>query len=284
MKNSFIEYILKKIRKIFKVIGTAIKAISTMIIVFITPFILPSILKLLINNNFFENIEEFNETIKIFYNPYSIIYIVITIILLLWFFHKWEDIKKFIDSHDFFLNIGGKQFSTNKRVEEELKDSNDKIGIIKEINVDSKETDSANTIKEMKNQLGLIENKTKDIKCKECNKEELETENSNLRYYAAYNLINLETKSLLHVIYNEKYIEFDKFKKEIIEGYKKRNKHNRKFSKQDIDKIADSKYETIYEGLKFLNIIEPSEDDKELKLTKEGKAFVEKYIEKREVV
>lgn len=284
MKNSFIEYILKKIRKIFKVIGTAIKAIATMIIVFITPFILPSILKLLINNNFFENIEEFNETIKIFYNPYSIIYIVITIILLLWFFHKWEDIKKFIDSHDFFLNIGGKQFSTNKRVEEELKDSNDKIGIIKEINVDSKETDSANTIKEMKNQLGLTKNKTKDIKCKECNKEELETENINLRYYAAYNLINLETKSLLHVIYNEKYIEFDKFKKEIIEGYKKRNKHNRKFSKQDIDKIADSKYETIYEGLKFLNIIEPSEDDKELKLTKEGKKFVEKYIEKREVV
>ena len=97
-------------------------------------------------------------------------------------------------------------------------------------------------------------------------------------------MINAEAKSLLHIIYNEKYIEKDKFKSRIIQGYKKRNKKNIKFSKKEINKIARNKYDTIYDGLKFLNIIEPSEDDKIVKLTEKGRNFVEKYIEKKEVV
>ena len=78
-------------------------------------------------------------------------------------------------------------------------------------------------------------------------------------------------------------MEADKFKKIIIDGYKKRNQKNIKFKRKDINKIADSKYETIYNGLKFLNIIEPSENDSEIKLTAAGKKFVKKYIEKGEV-
>ena len=97
-------------------------------------------------------------------------------------------------------------------------------------------------------------------------------------------MINTEAKSLLHIIYNEKYIDTDKFKSRIIQGYKKRNKKNVKFAKKEIDKIARNKYDAIFDGLKFLNIIEPSEDDKTIKLTQDGKKFVEKYIEKKEVV
>ena len=74
------------------------------------------------------------------------------------------------------------------------------------------------------------------------------------------------------------------YKKAIEKINKKRNKKNIKLARQDINKIAQNKYDTIYDGLKFLNIIEPSEDDTIIKLTKEGKEFVEKYIEKEEEV
>lgn len=40
--------------------------------------------------------------------------------------------------------------------------------------------------------------------------------------------------------------------------------------------------ETIFNGLKFLNIIEPSENNSEIMLTNEGKKFVEEYIEDEE--
>ena len=125
--------------------------------------------------------------------------------------------------------------------------------------------------------------KTTVCDCEKCNKKDIEKENDNLRFFAAYNLINMETKGILHSIYNENFMETEKFKKIIIDGYKKRNQRNIKFKRKDINKIADNKYETIYDGLKFLNIIEPSENDSEIKLTATGKKFVEKYIEKGEV-
>lgn len=108
----------------------------------------------------------------------------------------------------------------------------------------------------------------------------LKNENSDLRFFAAYNIINADVKSLLHIIYNEKFIEMDKFKSKIIQGFKSRNKNNIKMNRKTMNKYAKNKYDTIYKGLKFLNIIEPSEDDKEIRLTKEGKEFVKKYIEK----
>ena len=149
---------------------------------------------------------------------------------------------------------------------------------------ENKEIDSRSTVQEVKQQLSLIKERDKlKEKCKECNRDEIENENRNLRFFAAYNILNVETKSLLHSIYNEKYIKAYNFKSRIIQGYTRRNKKNIKFSKTDINKIANSKYVTIYEGLKFLNIIEPSEDDKDIKLTTECKIFVEKYIEKKEV-
>ena len=143
---------------------------------------------------------------------------------------------------------------------------------------------AAQIMNEVKLQLGIDKRNKTQEKCKECNKKELEEENSRLRDFAAYNMINTEAKSLLHIIYNEKYIDTDKFKSKIIQGYKKRNKKNIKFTKKEIDKIARNKYDAIFDGLKFLNIIEPSEDDKTIKLTQDGKKFVEKYIEKKEVV
>ena len=136
----------------------------------------------------------------------------------------------------------------------------------------------------MQQKLGITETGADKKKCIDCNKSEIQEENIKLRNFATFNMLNKEARELLHIIYCEKYISINQFRSRIIQGYKKRNKRNVKIAKKDIDKIAKNKYNTIYDGLKFLNVIEPSEDDETIKLTQEGKKFVEKYIEKKEVV
>jgi len=259
-----------------------LKMIITFILIFITPFILPLLLKVFLNWHWFENIEEFSNIIKIFYSAYPIVYSIITLLLLLWFFHKWEDIKEFLNNHD--LSLGFKNGMISSKVKDEvLEESNSKKEFINEIK-EKKQIYNESVKQEIKEQLGIITKNSKTNKCIECDKGELKNENIKLCHFAAYNIINVDTRSVLHIIYNEKYMETNKFKNRIIQGYKNRNRKNVKFTKKDLQRIANNKYETIFEGLKFLNIIEPSEDDKIIKLTKIGKEFVEKYIEKIEVV
>lgn len=253
----------------------------TIVIIFLAPFILPLFFKVLIHYNIFSSVDEFRNIISTFFNFYSIAYMVLVLILMMWFFHKWDHIKEYLKNHDITFSLKDKELST-KTVVQEIIENNEKKKIMKEIKTETKENDSKNIMKQAKEQL-LLSFNNDNQKCEKCNKDELENENRNLKYFAAYNIINLETKNLLHFIYYEKTMRTDNFKSKIIQGYKKRNKNNIKFSKKDIDKVAKSKYETIYEGLKFLNIIEPSEDDKEIRLTTEGKEFVRKYIEQKEV-
>lgn len=257
-------------KKIFLVL----KTIGTIGLLLMSPFALPLLNKLLIHWKLFESIEDLQENIKVFSNMYTVICIIIAVLLLLWFFYDWKDIKKIIQQIKSF-KLKDLEFS-KENVEVAIKENEEKTKIIKELKKDNKDNskDSEESKKAIKEQLFSQKNNSNI-----CDNSNLISENKNLKYYSAYNIINIETKSLLHKIYNEKYIETDNFKKQIIEGYTRRNKHNIKFSKKDINKIAESKYHTIYEGLLFLNIIEPSEDDKEIRLTNEGKEFVEKYIE-----
>lgn len=250
-----------------------------MALVFITPFILPLLLKLILTFKLFDNIEEFKNLFQIFNNMYTIIYIFIIIALLLWFFYKWEDLKEFLDKHNIKLGMGENKLIVEKALQEDA----DKKKMINEMQEDVRRQSSENneSIKnEAKVKLGLVKTRKED-KCKDCKKDEIENENKQLRYFAAYNVTNADTRTLLHIIYNENFINTNDFKNQIIEGYKKRNKRNVKFKNNDLEKIANNKYETIYAGLKFLNIIEPSEDDKIIKLTKTGKEFVKKYIEEQ---
>lgn len=269
-----------------KILWATLKMILTILIIFAIPFVLPIMFKILVKLGAFANIEEFKNIIDVFNNKYTLIYIGIGIIILYCFFHGWNDLKTTI--RDMFKGLKGSfQFGDKtisfETAQEAVKDSSEQKNFIKMISQENKSIDSESTMQEIKAELG-IGSKPKNKECKECNKNELQEENAKLRNFAAYNMLNIEARSLLHVIYNENYIETDKFKSRIIQGYKRRNKKNVKITKSDINKIAENKYDSIYEGLKFLNIIEPSEDDKTIKLTKEGKKFVEKYIEKKEVV
>lgn len=259
-----------------------LKMIIVVLIIFIIPFILPIILKLFLNLNIFANIDEFKNIINIFNSVYTFIYILIGIVMLLWFFHRWETVKDFIKNTNFSFAFGDKKISA-EHMKEEIKNISEQKDFINKIAKENNDNDSKNIINEVKMQLGMSKNSSK-TECKECNKKEIEEENRKLRDFATYNMINTDAKRLLHIIYNEKYMETGTFKSRIIQGYKKRNRKNIKFTKKEIDKIAKNKYDTIFAGLKFLNIIEPSEDDKIVKLTQHGKQFVEKYIEKKEVV
>lgn len=269
-----------------KIIWAILKMIFTMLIIFVIPFVLPIMFKILVKIGVFTNIEEFKGIIGVFNNIYTLIYIGAGLIILFYFFHGWDNFK--LTVKDMLKGLKGSFKFGDKTIsfetaKEAVKDSSEQKDFIKMISQENKSIDSESTIQEIKAELG-ISSKPKNKECKECNKNELQEENAKLRNFAAYNMLNREARSLLHVIYNENYIETDKFKSRIIQGYKRRNKKNVKITKNDINKIAKNKYDSIYEGLKFLNIIEPSEDDKTIKLTKEGKKFVEKYIEKKEVV
>lgn len=261
---------------------SVLKMIIVVFIVFTIPFVLPIILKMFLKLNIFVDVNEFKNIVDIFNNLYILIYILLGIGILLWFFHKWDTIKEFLKNTNFSVTFGNKKISA-EHIKEEIKNSCEQIEFLKNISkVNNNE--SENTINEAKKLLGINKSNINQQNCKECNIKELEDENSKLRDFATYNMINTEAKSLLYIMYNEKYINKDQFKSRIIQGYKKRNKKNIKFKQNEIDKIARNKYDAIFDGLKFLNIIEPSEDDKTIKLTQDGKKFVEKYIKKKEVV
>ena len=75
-------------------------------------------------------------------------------------------------------------------------------------------------------------------------------------------------------------MELNEFKNILITNFKNRNKKNKNLSNVQKNEYANNKYETIKNGLQFLNIIEISDDNKTITLTSYGKTFVKEYIEK----
>lgn len=267
-----------------RILGAILKISVTILLVFSLPFFIPIMFKVLIYFGIFNGIEEINNIFSVFNNKYTLIYICIGSVLILFYFHKWGGLKDtvigFMKGLKASYSHGDRTISV-ETAKEEINNIRAHKEFMNELIEDNKMLDSKNSIEEMQQKLGIT--KTEKSKCMECNRLELQEENVKLRNFATYNMLNKETRDLLHIIYCEKYIPIKQFRSKIIQGYKKRNKKNVKIAKKDIDKIAKNKYNTIYDGLKFLNIIEPSEDDETIKLTQEGKKFVEKYIEEKEV-
>ena len=278
------------INNIIKIAYNIIKLLLMIALIFSFPFILPSILNLFIKMNWFSSLEEFLNYFNIFSNKYVIIYLAIGILLFLSSFGKIGNTLKQVVCKikkldlDFKGNkISAELENTIMRESAEVRDFSKKLG-----NTYNPEEDRENIIEHIKSiqgptQLRMEVANQKEL-CKKCDSQKLKEENDKLRHFAAYNIMNRETKMLLHIIYNEKYIEAERFKKEIISGYKKKNKNNANLSHKNINKLANNKYETIFNGLKFLNIIEPSENDNDIQLTSNGKRFVEEYIEDKEEI
>lgn len=181
-----------------KTIISILKIIPTFLLIFLTPFILPLLLKFFLWKEWFKDIEEFEKIIRMFYSIYPLLYVSITAILLLWFFHKWDNIKNFFINRDLSFKVGNNEI-TSKKVQEVIEKNEISKKIIQE---NIKDLDNTEIINEAKKEFGLVSNtKTTVCDCEKCNKKDIEKENDNLRFFAAYNLINMETKGILHSIY-----------------------------------------------------------------------------------
>ena len=250
-----------------------LKIIVYLLIIITIPFIFPLLTRLLIHLHVYSDVNEFEKYLNIFLNPNFLIFIAIVVIGIFIFTSNKENIMNWLDNRDFFFKH--RDTEANIKKSEMVDESAKRKNIINEFNV---ETDSNNksTLLEVKKELKKgVKNKS----VKEVDESDLlKKENDNLRFYSAYNIINKKAKELLHTIYCEKSIDLLTFRNGLIYSFKNRNKRNKNLTKSQINEYANNKYETIKEGLQYLNIIEISDDDK-ITLTKYGKEFVEKYIE-----
>lgn len=285
----FIQYMGEMIKNIFRIIYNIFRALGIILIIFTFPFILPLILKFLIEIKCFTNLEDFQKYFNIFENKYVIIWLGIGMLLFLGSFGKMAEKLKEITQKisELRFEFGEKKASVKFDSAAILEESTQKKKIAEKMkDIDNPEDNQKIILEELKNiknsQLTIKEVYSDKYLCKNCDSNKIKEENKKLRNFATINIINKETRTLLHIIYNEKYIEAEKFKSNIIKGYKRRNKNNAKLSNKNINQLANNKYETIFNGLKFLNIIEPSENNSEIMLTNEGKKFVEEYIEDEE--
>ena len=244
------------------------KIIIFILAIICIPFIFPLLTRFLIHTHLFIDIYEFEKYLNVFLNPNFLILIGIIIVSILVFTGNKERLMNWLENRDILLKH--RDTEANFKKSEMVDESAKKKNIINELNVETNEDKSI--LLEVKKEL---KNKTNS---KVDESESLKKENDNLRFYSAYNIMNKKAKELLHTIYCEKSIDLSTFRNGLIYSFKNRNKRNKNLTKSQINEYANNKYETIKEGLQYLNIIEISDDDK-ITLTKHGKEFVEKYIE-----
>lgn len=262
---------LKKI-KIQKTIFATIKLLCAIILILITPFILPVMLKILISCKVFESIEQFKEFADVFNNGYSLISIIVIILLLMWFFYNWDKVEEFLKDKDIEFKWGDKGFSAKKHVSEEIKENNEKTKIAYDIRYEKNNEKSDNAKEEL---IERFSNNKKSVHNQHDN--QLAEDRRKIRFSAAYNIINADEKYLLDRMYEKGYMWKDAFKDEVMYGYMI-NMHQKGLSKKEIYDLAESKYNALFMNLMLYDIIEPAEDERVIQLTSDGEKFVKEYI------
>ncbi len=285
---TFFRIIVMKLKKIVCIILNFARTIGVILIIFSFPLILPIMLKLLVDYSVFNDVQDFQNYNNIFLNKYAIIYLIIGILLFSNHLGKLgEFIKETIRRVTHVdMDLGsGKKISAELYEKRMLEESNQNKEISKEIIEDYKVSETQNSIiQDIKNS-----NPTDSIKkqtnitnnvCADCDKKLLEEENKNLRNFAAYNILDRETKNILIEIYHSEQIEIERFSDILIKKYRRRN--NRTLTARTSRLLAENQCESIISKLKFLEIIEISEDNKLIRLTQKGKAFIKEYIKDKE--
>lgn len=245
-----------------------LKTIGCIIIIIIFPFIFPIIARFLIHTHLYESVNVFNDYMTIFYNIYFIIILAIALITVYFIICTKEEIKEWLDKRDFSFKFKDAEVTskTNEIIDETTKKKDFTF------NMNTRENDNKIVAMIVKEELDLANNKKskKQKSKKDENYSEnklLQDENNKLRFFSAYNIINQKTKELLNIIYCNKSMELNEFKNILITNFKNRNKKNKNLSNVQKNEYANNKYETIKNGLQFLNIIEISDDNKTITLT-----------------
>ena len=250
--------------------------IVVLIVVILAVFSFPLFTRFLIHIHLYNNIEEFKMYLEVFLNPQFIWILAIILIGTIIVFLNKDNLTKWLNERDILAKHKDTEVKIKRPdwVEDAYKKKNFVDNFEQEENLDTKiitsEVKKVLVNQEKKNKEDKMENKIKL----------LESENSYLRFYAAYNIINKKTKELLNIMYCEKSIKQKDFKQRLEHSYIDKNRNNNNINKKDLKKYATNKYETILKGLLYLEIIELTDNEIEsIALTQYGKEFVEKYIQ-----
>lgn len=222
-------------------------------------FIYPMVSNFLISQKIIENIEQLEKYIGIF-KGFNVLTIIIIVLLII---HENdisipELMQKLFSNFDLSLKNKDTELSlthnTQKQVQyEAIKMAQDTKKVVQD---------------------GILLEKTEkdiNIKCNECKKEEIISENESLRYFSAYRITNKYSQELLIEIRNHKKIKITDFESNMREYYNRTIKNMGRKRKED---FINKKIEDLLRDLRFINIIEYSEDDLFLVLTANGEEFV----------
>ena len=224
------------------------------------PFIYAIIGNILIHVGWISDLEQIKEYIGIF-GPYNVYLMVVIIVFLKHYFgiSISEIIEKVTTNVDLSIKRGESEVQIHMP-----------IGTEKDISQIAKES------KEIAREEILEEKKVENIKCDECELTNVLEERESLRYFSAYQVTNQFSRELLKKIIDNDKIELDIFVQNLEEYYKKTIRNMGKRRKED---FIEKKINEILYDLRYLDIIEYTEDDKYIILTKNGIEFVKGYME-----
>lgn len=247
-------------------------AVIIIALVLLLPFIYPIFAKVLIKIGAFKEIDEISKSISIFKEFYWIIISGIVVAIILYFTHNKEFLQKILSSvssiavknGDNELLLKFMQDGYKKEVKDNIEDSKKQA---KEL---------LSNLSKYGEQLSLV-TKIESTENKENREiEKIKEERDNMRIFVADRITNKCCKNILKKISSNGKIEVEKFREELENYYKKsiKNIHGKKKETYIINKVNE-----LLSNLKYLNIIEYSEDDNYIILTKDGMEFVNSCLE-----
>lgn len=243
--------------------------VMAMFILF-APFIYPILTMFLIKLEIFESVNQLEQIIKLFSNFYMIFICIIIILILVFEFGNGKILRDIISK----IKVRYQKGDSSVEFTSTLEDKKEKFDDSEEFNEESK------TIKKELQEKFKFSNEKTNIKFETDEKKillnkntELEMDIRNMRFFSAYNILDVHTKQILKNIKETGKIEKEVFKRKLLKYYKS------KYYKKNKSKVyAQNITEEVIFDLIYLDIIEYSEDDKYILLTKNGIQFVEKYL------
>lgn len=235
------------------------------IIIFSLPFIYTIFANILIKNQIIESIEQLEKCNNIFV-AFNILLVVAFIILILYECNVSPTyiFNKIISNLDISYKKGDSEFHAKNMAYEY--DSQE----IKRMTEDSKQ--------EMKEQIQNVDRQKVLEKCEKCKIEEVISERESFRFFSAYQVTNKYSRELLKqvMLQNQSQILIESFAGSIKEYYMKTIKN---MGKNKREEFATKKVQELIYNLRYINIIELSEDGNFIILTETGKEFVKGYNE-----
>lgn len=236
------------------------------IIIFSLPFIYTIFANILVKNQIIESIEQLEKCNNIFFG-FNILLVVAFIILILYECNisPADIFNKIISNLDISFKKGDSEFHA-KNLNYESYGSRE----IKKMTEDSKQ--------EMKEQIQNADRQKIFEKCEKCKIEEVISERESFRFFSAYQVTNKYSRELLKqvMLQNQGQISIESFDGNIKEYYMKTIKN---MGKNRREEFATKKVQELIYNLKYINIIELSEDGNFIILTETGKEFVKGYNE-----